>query len=47
MLYFGVNILHDDDPVDQKYIQQGIDWYDDNYGEYDANSGNIDWDFYE
>lgn len=47
-----------DDPVDQKYIQQGIDWYDENYGksssnynwnygEYDANSGNIDWDFYE
>jgi hypothetical protein len=42
-----------DDPVDQKYIQQGIDWYDENYGgnsssynwnygEYDADSGNVD-----
>lgn len=49
-----------DDPIDQEYIQQGIDWYDEhygnntssskhnwNYGEYDVDSGNIDWDFYE
>jgi hypothetical protein len=47
-----------DDPVDQGHIQQGIDWYDEsygkssssynwNFGDYDADSGNIDWDFYE
>jgi len=30
MLYFGVNIL-----------------YDENYGVYDVDSGNVDWNLYE
>lgn len=41
MLYFGVNILYD-----ENYGSTSLS-YNFNYGEYDANSGNIDWDFYE
>ena len=49
---------HFDDPEDQEMIQAGIDWYDKNYGgtslnynlnygEYDVDSGNVDWNLYE
>ena len=24
-----------DDPIDQQHIQEGIDWYDANYGDYE------------